>query len=175
MRPTTRANRGMKIAAAFITLGVAPFTFGQTAQNAMSAEPPDWHTFIFVSSSVPATSLVQLASDASRAHAVLVINGFTGPPGDLEAMRHWVADIKSRCCQNRPVDFIIHPKLFTRYHISAVPAFVVGYADSDQAGDYSQISGDMSLANALKFIAQESQYPRLRQRARAVYEQAFAE
>ena len=154
-----------------------------------------WRTFIFVSTHMPRQSLVELARDAASSGAVFVLRGFDvqttaevarAPesvgqpilPIDLARTQRLAADIAAACCAGRqPPHWIVDPQSFERYRVSAVPTFVLAWPGAaGQAADerlYTSVTGDMALANALKFIAQQSKLPALRVRAKELYGQAF--
>ncbi|HSY28889.1 MAG TPA: TrbC family F-type conjugative pilus assembly protein [Burkholderiaceae bacterium] len=138
----------------------------------------DWKTYIFVSSTMPHESLVQLAYDSGQSGAVLVLNGFSGialgAPVNIQVMQKFVGEINAACCKTskRP-GWIIDPKLFERYHVTSVPSFVIAFGDTNRINDYSLVVGDMTLANALKFFAQESKLYGVRERATSVYNKTY--
>ncbi len=133
---------------------------------------PDWHTYIFVTTKMSRTNLIALAREASRTKAILVFNGFE-EEGGIAALQKKIAEINTQCCDKREVSWVIHPKLFERYRVQSAPAFVLALAQeasqTPRIEDFVMISGDMTLANALKFMAQESKVPTLKKRAGEVY------
>ena len=138
-----------------------------------------WSTLIFVSTTTPRTSLVDLAREASRAGAVLVFRGFaedpayTDAPVNLQGLQMLVAEIDAQCCKGSKVTWVVDPRIFDRYKVRAAPSFVIAWGDAARPQDYSLVSGDMALANALKTMAQRSALPGIRTRAAAVYAHAF--
>lgn len=144
------------------------------SQSTEESSRSGWATYIFVSSSMPRTSLVQLGHDAMVSGATLVLAGFTGTAGDIQAVQRFVADIDKACCGERRVNWIIDPKLFDRYKVHAVPAFVAGHGTGADTGDFSMVYGDMTLGNALKFFTQESHLEGVRQYAAELYKRSFS-
>ena len=158
-----------------------------------------WRTFIFVSTHMPRQSLVELARDAASSGAVLVLRGFDVrtaaqsasqvgvaagqasqliAPIDLARTQRLAADIAAACCAGRqPPHWMVDPQSFERYRVNAVPTFVLAWpGTAGPAADerlYASVTGDMALANALKFFAQQSKLPALRARANELYGQAF--
>lgn len=132
--------------------------------------------FIFVSLRLPDATLIALARDARRAGASMVLNGFIhdGPRG-LEDTKLKVAQLNEACCNKGAPHWMINPMLFKRYDVVRTPTFVIGKGTSDKAQDYSKVSGEMGLPNALKFFAQESRIPDIKKRAGEVYYKAFGE
>ena len=180
---------------------IAPQT-GLAAQTSLPVEPPvaslaqdmrqGWRTFIFVSTHMPRQSLVELAREAASSGAVLVLRGFDVQtaaqtasqaiqpiaPIDLARTQRLAADIAAACCAGRqPPHWIVDPQSFERYRVNAVPTFVLAWpGTAGPAADerlYASVTGDMALANALKFFAQQSKLPALRARAKELYGQAF--
>lgn len=132
--------------------------------------------YIFVSTRLPDTTLIALAGDARRAGVSMVLNGYVndGPRG-LEDTKRKVAEINAACCSKGGAHWQINPLLYQRYKIRATPAFVIGKGTSNKPEDFSKVSGEMSLGNALKFFAQNSQISDIKKRANEVYLKAFAE
>jgi conjugal transfer pilus assembly protein TrbC len=127
--------------------------------------------YVFVSERVSDTALIPLARDARVAGFTIVINGFWG---DLDATRQRVARINAACCGKNGARWQINPMLFQRYQVTAVPSFVISVGPGDAPADFSKVTGEMSVANALKFFAQQSKVPAVRQAAHAAYTRAFA-
>jgi hypothetical protein len=68
---------------------------------------------------------------------------------------------------------MVDPKLYDRYRVKAVPAFALAMGTGDNPSDYSVVSGDMALGNALKFFAKESALPAVRAQAARVYAKTY--
>ena len=180
---STTSNR---IAAALLLVAAAVHPLharaqvSQTNGSMVESMRAGWSTLIFVSTATPRASLVELAREASRAGAVLVFRGFAqeasqgqGTSVDLQGLQAFVASIDTQCCKGSKVTWIVDPRLFDRYKVRTAPTFVVAWGDAARPQDYSLITGDMALANALKSMAQQSALPGIRKRAAAVYTQAF--
>jgi conjugal transfer pilus assembly protein TrbC len=127
--------------------------------------------YVFVSAQVSDTALIPLARDARRAGFTIVLNGFWG---DLDATRQRVARINEACCGGNGARWQINPVMFQRYRVTAVPGFVVAVGPGDRPQDYSRVTGEMSVANALKAIAQHSTLPAARSFAAMSYTKAFS-
>jgi len=134
-------------------------------------KPAGLSSYIFVSSSLSETTLINLARDASKTGMTLVLNAdFTTGAGAREETRRRVAMIDEACCGRRSVSWMINPILFDRYKIRAVPTFVIARGESADPSDYSKVSGEMSVANALKFFYQGSQIPVIKQKSGEIYQ-----
>lgn len=156
-----------------ITLAFIIFATQASAQTLVDTlKPPVWHTYIFVTTKMPRANLMALAREASRTKAILVFNGFE-EEGGVAALQKKIAEINVFCCDKREVSWIIHPKLFERYRVKSAPAFVIAQEQeaslTPRMDDFVMVSGDMTLANALKFIAQESKVSAIKKRAGDVY------
>lgn len=151
---------------------IATSTWAQSLADAM--KPSTWNTYIFVSTKMPRESLVALAKESIQAKATLVFNGYSEGPNGLSEWRKYVDGINTSCCKNQPVSWMIHPKLFERYTIKTSPTFVLAYGEDRNPNTFVSVSGDMNLANALKFFAQESKVPALSRQAASLYGKVYA-
>jgi conjugal transfer pilus assembly protein TrbC len=156
---------GLTLAASSIH---AQSLFESMRQTGPAAQPGG---FVFVSDRLSDTTLVPLARDARRAGMTLVVNGFWG---DLNATRQRVAAINEACCGKNGPHWQVNPLLFQRYQVKAVPSFVVAVGPGNGAQEYSKVTGEMSVANALKFFGQQSRIEPVRRFASAAYTRAFA-
>jgi conjugal transfer pilus assembly protein TrbC len=138
-------------------------------RDASSAGQPGG--YVFVSERVSDTSLIPLARDAQRAGLTIVLNGFWG---DLNQTRQRVARINDACCGKHGARWQINPLLFQRYQVTAAPSFVLSVGPGSGAQDFSKVTGEMSVANALKAFAQQSKLPAVRRFAALTYTKAFA-
>lgn len=127
--------------------------------------------YVFVSERVGETALIPLARDARRAGLTLVINGFWG---DLAETQKRIARINDTCCGQNGPHWQVNPLLFQRYEVKQVPSFVVIVGAGTAAHEFSKVSGEMSVANALKTFAQHSTVPEVRRFAGLSYTKAFA-
>jgi conjugal transfer pilus assembly protein TrbC len=131
--------------------------------------------YVLVSAYMPEATLIALARDARRTGMMMVVNGYAQPgPGGLAAMQARVAAINTACCGKSGAHWQVNPLLFERYKVAAVPAFVIARGAGGLPGDYSKVSGEMGVANALKFFAQQSQQPDIRRKATEIYTRAFS-
>jgi conjugal transfer pilus assembly protein TrbC len=184
------ASRGLKACA--WTLAAAASSFAMLvscvdvhAQDLASSIRQPWSLYVFVSSQMPQSSLVGLAREATQAGAVLVLRGFPANDATLAGAQAFTAHIDAACCGVEPKRegaqaaatsapaWSIDPELYQTFGVRAVPAFVLARTGSTQEQDYCEVEGDMALANALKFFAQKSASPPIRQQAAQVYAQAF--
>lgn len=132
-----------------------------------------WNTFIFVSTQMPAQSVIELAREASQAKAVIVLTGFGGSDATLTGTQRYAAQINAVCCAKQPARWIVDPVLTRRYRVTAAPTFVVAHGNSENPGEYSKVAGEMSLAQALKFFAQTSSLPSARDYSARTYYSAY--
>ena len=145
----------------------------QTMSQAL--QPPGWSTYVFVSTAMPRQNLVTLAMDAHKARATLVLRGGFAPrAGGLQELQRFILDINAQCCAGQSVSWVLDPRLFEHFGVRAAPTFVLARGTAQDAPSYAAVSGDMELANALKWMAQNAQSPALRARASEAYRSAYA-
>lgn len=133
-----------------------------------------WQSYIVVSSNMPHTQLVSLAHEASISNTVMVLNGFTNKENSIPGVQQFISEINSECCEKRNVSrWIIDPKIAQRYHIKTAPTFLIARGESVNNEDYSLLSGDIDLANALKYFAQRSSSLQIRQQANHIYQNSY--
>ncbi|KDR25592.1 MULTISPECIES: TrbC family F-type conjugative pilus assembly protein [Caballeronia] len=164
----------MKRLLATIMLCCAASTHAEQPSLVDSMTAP-WNTLVFVSTRMPQASVIELAREASQAGAVIVLTGFSDENGTLTATQKYAAQISSACCGKKPAHWIIDPVLTRRYHVTAAPTFVVAHGESDDPREYSKVAGEISLAQALKFVAQTSKLPAARDAASRVYYSAYGD
>lgn len=129
------------------TLPLAP----TSAMPAFHIRPPTTPVLIFVSFSMPMNSLRAWEFQAQKIHAPLIIRGLVD---------NNVADTSVKLKQlfksKTSTGLVIDPVWFTRFHIRAVPAVVVG-ATSKVA---DVVYGDSGLFAALQQVAQNGSQKR---------------
>lgn len=139
--------------------------------NSMAKGESGLRGYIFVSSQMSDTSLIAYAGDASKSGMTLVLNGYVdeSPQGLLHTQQR-VQEINRACCGERGgAHWQINPPLFDLYQVKTVPTFVIAKGESKNPADYSKISGEMSVGNALKFFYQKSSIPEVKAESARVY------
>ncbi len=111
---------------------------------------------VFVSFSMPETSLGRLVDQAARTGATLVLRGFVE-----DSLQKTVSRVQ-RVIGTRKVGFQIDPQAFDRFSITATPSFVLikdGAVPAPCAAgtcfdtsSYALAAGDVSVDYALRFI-----------------------
>jgi conjugal transfer pilus assembly protein TrbC len=163
-------QRAITAAAALAGIALASAGTAAHAQSMAESMQKGWSTYIFVSLKMPQRSLIELAREASLANATLVLRGGQGGDAfDTAMIQRTIVAINQACCAERPAAWILDPVLADRYHVTAAPTFVVAWSTGGAANQFASVSGDMSLANALKFVAQGSTIPAMREQAKAIY------
>lgn len=145
-----------------------------------------WTLYVFVSTSVPHQTLVDLAREAGQAHAAVVFRGFPGGQFDLQTEQRYIAQLNAECCDVHPAvggaaamrsaavpAWSIDPALYRRFGVDVVPCFVLAATGASGEQSFSKVSGDMALANALKYFAQKSAIASVRQQAVAIYQSTY--
>ncbi len=114
--------------------------------------------YIAVSLSMPKASLRQLAREAEKAQAVLVIRGLLD--GSFTKTQ---AALKGVFVEGEPAGLIIDPRVFQQYHVERVPSFISA-TDEVQPCDegiecnrpdvpFDVVRGNVSLGQALQLLA----------------------
>jgi conjugal transfer pilus assembly protein TrbC len=156
----------------FFTLAASFATQAQSLGEAF--KPTSWASYIFVSTSMPRSSVMQLAKEAAMSRSTLVLRGFDKKNQTMEGVQAYVNDINGNCCGKNPPSWVVHPKLYETFNVRVTPAFVLSKGQSPSQSDFALISGDMSLGNALKFFAQGSANSEIRTKASEIYTKTFA-
>ncbi len=149
--------------------GVDPATIAARFKELQPAGGPDHELLIFISTSMPKATLVKLGEQAKAAGGILVMRGVKGGLQQKNALAAMAGELQPVAATG--VDIQIHPELFTRYNVSAVPTFVLAREVTDCGTDscaarMTSLAGDVSLDFALeRFTA--SPDTRLAQLARA--------
>lgn len=158
--------------ALFVLLAVATAAGAQSMQNDILAQ---WKIYIVVSSAMPHEQLVALAHEAGLADAVMVLNGFPGEDASFQSAQKMIGEINEACCDKRhPSRWIVEPRISSRYRITAAPSFVIARGESTKNEDFSVLTGDFDLANALKVFVQRAGSAEIRRIAARSYQQTFA-
>ena len=146
-----------------------------------------WTLYVFVSTSMPHQTLVNLAREAGQAHAAVVFRGFPGGQFDLQSEQRFVAQLNAECCDVRPAvggaaaaaastgapAWSIDPALYRRFGVDVVPSFVLAANGASGDQSFSKVAGDMALASALKYFAQKSAIGPIRQQAVSIYQSTY--
>ncbi len=111
----------------------------------------DNRLLIFISSSMPKKSIVNLMTQASSIGAVFVVRGLIN--NSYVNTYKYFYNLKG----NNTVGIMINPTLFSALHVEAVPTFALYQSDKDLlhtacnvAPKYTKVSGDVSLRYALE-------------------------
>lgn len=130
---------------------------GNIPLSPLQNERASGQVFIFISSSMPQTSLIQWFNQAEKIHASLIIRGFVN--NSLPQTKKWVEQLTAQ--NNKKGGVEIDPRMFDRYHIEEVPAVVVtnnaSYCPptmSCMPPGFDVVYGNVSLPSALRSIAE---------------------
>jgi conjugal transfer pilus assembly protein TrbC len=140
----------------------------------------DERIYLFVSSSMPMSTLKSYASDLDKLrdpNIIMIMRGFVNGVKFMKPTLEFIADIQTKdvnCdpltakCDAYHVDITIDPMLFSKYEIKTVPAIVYARGISpidpetgqdineNTASDAYMVSGDVSFEHALDVIAKAS-------------------
>ncbi len=126
--------------------------FKQVEKPLFPLESPQENLMVMVSFSMPEETLRNLARQADKAGAVLVIRGMVDD--SLQATTKAVQKVLGK--EGGDSTFQINPNVFRAYKVEDVPAFVlarkpIGDGDSCTHGDdYVSVRGDVTLEYALR-------------------------
>ena len=112
----------------------------------------DHELLIFISTSMPKATLVRLGEQAKAAGGILVMRGIKGGLQQKNALIVTATELRPVAATG--ADIQIHPELFTRYAVGAVPTFVLARQVTDCGADTCDarmvsLVGDVSLDFAL--------------------------
>lgn len=135
------------------------------------------YLYVFVSSSMPQSTLRAYAQDAAmlrEQNIIIVLKGMTGKPGRLKDTAKYIKNIirKDPGCERKcavyNARFAIDPHLFDKYKITEVPVFVYdrevksvnpvpgGKISNETGSDYWKLEGDVSVQYALEVFKRET-------------------
>lgn len=126
--------------------------------------------YLFVSISMRDQDLIELSAQAQVVKMTVVIAGFVDNSSEaLEHTKLRISQINSSCCANKGPVWMIHPQLFERFSIKSVPTFVISKNSNDKTPEFTKVSGEMSVQNALKFIYAGTNDASIKQQAKMSY------
>ncbi len=141
-----------------ITQGYAPAINQALASGAALSQTPS--LLIFVSFSMPETTLARLVDQAARSSATLVLRGLTE-----SSLKRTVARVQ-QLIGIRKVAFQIDPQSFERFSVLQTPTFVLiragaqpvscGEAQCLSNESFVSVSGDVTLDYALEHIQRQA-------------------
>lgn len=139
-----------------------------------SFKAQQWNGLVFVSTTMPRLSILEIAREAALTKTTIVLRGFDARSGTLNGAQEFIRDINSNCCgKTPPPGWIVHPKLFEQYGVKKVPAYVLSKGTNPGKDDVGMVSGDIGIANALKFLTQLSVNQDVRFKASEIYTKSF--
>lgn len=113
------------------------------------------HILIFVSFSMPVTSLKAYLRDAKKVHATVFIRGLVH-----DSFKATFLAMKNLIDDNNKRGVLLDPVLFRQLHITRVPTIVVVPNDIDikqaSVNNVDQLQGDVTLAYALSYLEKNS-------------------
>lgn len=117
----------------------------------------DNRLLIFISSSMPKKSIINLMTQASSIGAVFVVRGLIN--NSYVNTYKYFYNLKG----NSTVGIMINPTLFSALHVETVPTFALYQSDKDLlhtacnvAPKYTKVSGDVTLRYALEQLTKSS-------------------
>ncbi len=150
-----RAFPKIKVPSSGVDIGQIAARFNQTAQK-----PEDDNLMIFVTMGMPGKALINLARQAARTRAVLVLRGVDGGI----AKGNWSRAMEAlKPIAETGASIMIHPDLFRAYKIVQAPTFVLTTGQQGEAclnnlrnecGQSLRATGDVTLDYVLERWAQ---------------------
>jgi len=148
----------------------------QDRQSASSHLLPSERIYLFVSSSIPVSTLRNYAKDLDKLSdpgVTVVMRGFVGGMKHARPTMEFISGViikdpgctkRSPRCDAYRVNVEIDPALFRKYQITRVPALVYvphlpvseGVQEENPAGDYDAVYGDASLSYLLGVLHQKT-------------------
>ena len=117
----------------------------------------DNRLLIFISSSMPKKSIINLMTQASSIGAVFVVRGLIN--NSYVNTYKYFYNLKG----NNTVGIMINPTLFSALHVETVPTFALYQSDKDLlhtacnvAPKYTKVSGDVTLRYALEQLTKST-------------------
>lgn len=133
--------------------GVDPLEIAKKYQQQRQADSVSPETlYVFVSASLKPETLKKLALQTKAAKGIMVLRGIKG---GFAGYKQMVKDFEPIIATG--ADIQIHPELFDRFNVSAVPAFVIAQAEEGCVGNACNgeaisVAGDVSLTYALDHL-----------------------
>lgn len=151
----------------------------QKGRNPSAAPQPSLRLYLFVSSSVPQTTLRNYAAMLDRVGSgriSMMLRGFVGGMKELRPTMEFIGgilkkdpacDLLPEKCASYQVEIQVDPQLFQRFKIESVPAlaYLPGMANDGEEAHAEPliISGDAGLDYLLERINREVKSPELEQ------------
>lgn len=134
-----------------------------------------WQLYVVVSSGMPRSQLVSLAREAGSTGAIMVLNGFPDDDSNFQHAQMKFAELNSECCINRRApQWVIDPKIPALYHVKSAPSIVLANTSRNAKDSYSVLTGEIDLANTLKYFVRHSRLAEVRQAASVIYKTSFS-
>lgn len=139
-----------------------------SAEKAINKLPYSSRPILFVSSSMPVSTLRRYIQDMEKVQGIMILRGFIGGVGKITPTLSFISNLtkKKQSCSNEPCDrystqIMIDPILFQSYGIQKVPAFalhgednMLGYCKGTDGLSVSDhvVYGDSSLHYLMQFL-----------------------
>lgn len=134
--------------------GVDPAKLAAKYQGAFSdTQKPSPELMVFISTSMPKKALLMLGEQAKAAGAVLVLRGMKGVLGTKGVLEETTKALQPIADTGAAIQ--IDPEAFGRYHVTAVPTFVIAAKEESCGSDICDaksyaLAGDVTLEYALE-------------------------
>lgn len=112
--------------------------------NSYSQE--EYKYYVFISSSMPKQSLIQILEQSKKINAEVVLRGFIN-----DSYKITTQSFKDLINMTQ-YGVIVDPELFTKYQITKVPTFVIAKGDK-----YDKLAGNISWQEAIDIITRKGE------------------
>ncbi len=112
---------------------------GKCIANRAIQTDPETSLYVFVSFSMPEVALLSLAKEVEKVRGVMVLRGLPG-----NSFKQFTSQLYKLRKQGLQAAIQVDPRLFSKYGITAVPAFVTKTGER-----FDKLMGNVSLSFAL--------------------------
>lgn len=106
----------------------------------------EYKYYVFISSSMPKQSLMQILEQSKKINAEVVLRGFIN-----DSYKVTTQSFKDLINMTQ-YGVIVDPELFTKYQITKVPTFVIAKGDK-----YDKLAGNISWQEAIDIITRKGE------------------
>lgn len=126
---------------------------GQYKEVGIKKLGQDYALLVFVSTSMPREALNRIGHDAARVGAVMVLRGLRGQLGTKQALSQTMPYLEGAARAGASIQ--IDPRLFKKYDVQQVPAYVLAVSEEECGNDYCDTAalkevGDVSVEFVLE-------------------------
>lgn len=106
----------------------------------------EYKYYVFISSTIPKQSLIQILEQSKKINAEVVLRGF------INNSHKVTTETFQDLINITQYGVIVDPELFTKYQITKVPTFVIAKGDQ-----YDKLAGNISWQEAIEIITRKGE------------------